>query len=340
MAWEIDPDFALQSRITFGRAGMVACAAAAIAAGGAVLFGSSDAGLSGLLLTPAFVLLFIALPYSALQVIALDRDGRFDQRRLAGRPGLALGAAVLTGSSWLFWVTGAALLLAAVAAGGQVRILDVAVLVALGMAIALLLLVMPDDRAGTWLLRAAVLIVALILAALAQVDVRRSSRWALIRTQRCFSSPPPASRRWYRGDAADASTPRGIFDDAVQPCAAADRHARDAPAGARTGPAQRGRRRHGVGDPGGARGRGHPGRPRRRVASPDTQPTWREAMAIGSCTARCCSPLTTVRPRRSESSNSARSIASGWPASGRGASSSNGAPACRCPSWPSQPPSP
>src|SRR6266699_2486171 len=93
------PDFALQSRITYGRSGPYMWTLACVAALASLLFVSSPR-IAELLLLPGLFLLFIALPYSAIQILGLERDGRFDQHRLAGRPPLALGLAVLAGSSW------------------------------------------------------------------------------------------------------------------------------------------------------------------------------------------------------------------------------------------------
>lgn len=61
MAWEIDPDFALQSRVVFGRKGVllwtVACAAAVVSAATA----SHDFAFGMLLLTPGLACLAVAI---------------------------------------------------------------------------------------------------------------------------------------------------------------------------------------------------------------------------------------------------------------------------------------
>lgn len=218
MRWELDPDFALQSRLTFGRSGMLGCGLAAIAACGAALFGSRSEDLAALLLTPGLILLFVALPYSAVQVVALDRDGRFDQRRLAGRPALSLGAAVLTGSSWLLWLTGGVLFFCAAAAGGQVRLIDLAALLSLGLALALLLLVMPPGRAETWLLRTGIVIVALVLVTLAQVQLPGETAFQLIGRSLLVSGAaiaatafPFAMRRMHRPQSGSMPMPSNIL---------------------------------------------------------------------------------------------------------------------------------
>jgi hypothetical protein len=171
MGWELDPDFALQSRVVFGRTGTlywtIACAAAVASA--ALTSRDSDVGL--LFLTPGLALLFFALPYSAVQLLALERDGRFDQHRLAGRPPLALGTAVLAGASWPMWMTGAVLLACGMRMGAHLRGLDVAALMSAGIAVALSTLALPGGQLEGWLLRVGLAIVALIAAALTQAEM-------------------------------------------------------------------------------------------------------------------------------------------------------------------------
>jgi hypothetical protein len=174
MRWELDPDFALQTRVTFGPAGIafwtLACAAAMAAA--LLMPHTRQVGL--LLLVPGFALLFGALPYSAVQVLALERDGRFDQHRLAGRQPLAMGTAVLTGSSWPIFMTAAVLLVCATTLGAAVRLLDATAVLAAGISFALVLLVLPGGRMETWLLRAGVTLVGLAAAAVTQLEVHEA----------------------------------------------------------------------------------------------------------------------------------------------------------------------
>ena len=202
MAWEIDPDFALQSRVVFGRTGVlfwtIACAAAVVSAATA----SHDSEFAALLLTPGLALLFFALPYSAVQLLALERDGRFDQHRLAGRPPLALGTAVLTGASWPMWMTAGVLLVCGVRMGGHLPVLDAAALMSAGIAVA----------------RVGLAIVALIAVALTQLEVDNSrpfERYAaavlLAGAVAAAVLLPRAMRRLYRPRAAGGRMPSTIL---------------------------------------------------------------------------------------------------------------------------------
>lgn len=203
MAWELDPDFALQSRITYGRSGTYMWTLACVAALASLVFFRTPTT-AKILLVPGLFLLFIALPYSAVQVLALERDGRFDQHRLAGRPPLALGLAVLAGSSWPLWLTAATLIFCAIRMDSGVRV-DLPLLVSLGITLALLMLAMPRGRIETWLLRAAILMAAAIVVFLNQAELDsprplpRYSRMILVAaavTSACAF--PWVMRRMYR----------------------------------------------------------------------------------------------------------------------------------------------
>src|SRR5439155_4304383 len=107
----------------------------------------------------------------AVQILGLERDGRFDQHRLAGRPPLALGLAVLAGSSWPLWLTSTVFLVSAILMDRNVSPVNLGLLVSLGITLALLLLAMPRGRVDTWLLRIAILMAAVIAVFLSQAEL-------------------------------------------------------------------------------------------------------------------------------------------------------------------------
>jgi hypothetical protein len=218
MAWELDPDFALQSRVTFGRGGIAFWTLASLATIASAAVWSESQELGGLLLRPGLTLLFVALPYSAVQVLALERDGHFDQHRLAGRPPLALGAAVLAGSSWPLWMTGAVLLLCASWLGARLQLVDAGVVVSAGVAIALVLLVLPSGRTETWLLRLAVVIVAIVAVAATQIQIGDSRPFQPYAATAMVTAAAVAAlvfpftiRRLYRPASAPLSMPKSIL---------------------------------------------------------------------------------------------------------------------------------
>ena len=150
--WQLNPDFALQSRLSFGRGARYAWALTACA-----LFVGFDGfarevrpGVA--LLRAGGFLLLGALPYGAIQVRALERDGQLDARRLTGRAPVALAAALVGGSAWALLVPAVAFLAAAAAAGETLAPLTVTALLALGTAMSLVLLLMPGPRLESWML--------------------------------------------------------------------------------------------------------------------------------------------------------------------------------------------
>jgi hypothetical protein len=153
MSPTLDPDFALQTRLSFGRDGRYALAIVATA----LIIGFGGIGTDespGIALARAGMLLLIAAPpYAAVNIRALERDGRLDARRLTGRAPHALAAALLAGSSWAMAIPGAALLLAAAVSGRPPSVLMLAAMASLAVAVMLLILVVPAPvRVDSWTL--------------------------------------------------------------------------------------------------------------------------------------------------------------------------------------------
>jgi hypothetical protein len=144
MAWELDPDFALQSRLTFGRR--------ALYLGGWLLVGATLAYVvvsvrngapGGVFPAAGMFFLLIALPYAALQILALEPGGRLDQRRLTGRSAAALGAAMIAGSAWMTLALGVVLIGCGWMTGHPPVYWTLAATMALSAAAAVRLLVVP-----------------------------------------------------------------------------------------------------------------------------------------------------------------------------------------------------
>jgi hypothetical protein len=178
MAWEINPEFALQSRLSFGRGARYAWAAI----GGALFLGFGGFSLDG---RPAFglaqagaFLLLGALPYGAIQVRGLERTGHFDTRRLTGRSPVALGVALVGGSAWALALASIALLSAGRAAGYAFPLFTLAGLVLMGAALGLLVLLLPASTlVDSWML-----LVFLVLGVVVTVHVMGDNRGAALGT--------------------------------------------------------------------------------------------------------------------------------------------------------------
>jgi hypothetical protein len=157
MAWEIDPDFALHSRLSFGRRKVLWLTLAA-ATSVVALFVVPNVRLQGLFGIVGATLIGIAPPYGALHVISLERGHLLDLRRLAGRPSLGWMLASIFGTSWLLLALAVPLLLASPDLGFGV-IPSLATLW-VGMTVALLLLGAPglQDVDGRLLLAVVLLI--------------------------------------------------------------------------------------------------------------------------------------------------------------------------------------
>src|SRR5687767_11088018 len=112
---ELNPDFALQSRLSFGRGArygwLITAGTLVVAFGGFQLQVPFDVGL----LRAGLFLLLASLPYGAIQVRALDRRGHLDARRLTGGSPLGLAIALVGGSAWVLLFSGGAVLLGAAA---------------------------------------------------------------------------------------------------------------------------------------------------------------------------------------------------------------------------------
>ena len=87
IAWRLDPEIALQSRLAFGRGARYAwvfLAAALVLATFDETRGAFN-DVRSLFDRAASLLLLIAFPYGALSLRALDRRRQLDERRLTGR---------------------------------------------------------------------------------------------------------------------------------------------------------------------------------------------------------------------------------------------------------------
>src|SRR5687768_14577263 len=106
MAWELDPDLALQTRLSLGR--RAAALAGMVLAGlwVSLLVSGAQEFVAGLFATVTLLSLVIALPFAAIHVLGLDRDGRLDQQRLSGRTDMRLAVGVFGGAAWLLLAFG------------------------------------------------------------------------------------------------------------------------------------------------------------------------------------------------------------------------------------------
>jgi hypothetical protein len=168
---ELDPDFALQSRLSFGRGARYAWVLTAIAV--FLGFDGTFGGTTALaLVRGGSFLLLAALPYGAIQVRALERSGHLDARRLTGRSPVAMGLALIGGSAWALLLAGAALLATGWAAGQTPPAITLAALLALGLATALVFLLMS----GSMNVDSSMLLALLALGVFSSVHVIGSDR--------------------------------------------------------------------------------------------------------------------------------------------------------------------
>jgi hypothetical protein len=169
---DIDPDFALQSRLSFGRGARYAWVLTAAA----LFLGFNGLSFDAL---PAVAfdragsfLLLAALPYGAIQVRTLERHGHLDARRLTGRSPAALGLALVGGSAGALLFASAALLLVGWVGGQTLPAFTLAALLALGVAMALVLLLLPaSTHVDSW-----ILLVLLLVGVVSTVHVMRDDR--------------------------------------------------------------------------------------------------------------------------------------------------------------------
>jgi hypothetical protein len=169
---DINPDFALQSRLSFGRGARYAWGLAAVAV--VIAFNPrADPNTTAAALARAGAFLLLgALPYGAINVRGLDTGGRLDARRLTGRSPIALALALVGGSAWALLLMGAVLLLAGLAGGASVSAFTLAALLAMGATMALVVLLLPSSaQIDSWLL-----LVLLGLGSVATVYVMGNDR--------------------------------------------------------------------------------------------------------------------------------------------------------------------
>ena len=150
---ELNPDFALQSRLSFGRGARYAWLLSAAA----VLLTLEEGvtgGAPGVTSMRAGALLLLgALPYGAIHVRALERKGQMETRRLTAGSPARLALALIAGSSWALVLSGALLLAAGAAAGHPLAPLTLAAIVALSIAMTLVLLLLPASyQLDSWVL--------------------------------------------------------------------------------------------------------------------------------------------------------------------------------------------
>src|SRR5688572_23194572 len=99
MAWEIDPDVGMQSRLRFGRWAAPAVAIAVAVQVAVLLVPASRAVWAKTFGLLALASLTLAVPFAAVHILAMDGDARLDQQRLSGRSAVRLAAALMTGST-------------------------------------------------------------------------------------------------------------------------------------------------------------------------------------------------------------------------------------------------
>lgn len=206
---ELNPDFRLQSRLSFGRGARYAWVLTAIA-----VFLGFDGTFSGTtalaLVRGGSFLLLAALPFGAIQVRALERNGYLDARRLTGQSPVALGLTLVGGSAWALVLAGAVLLATGWAAGQTPPAITLAALLALGLATALIFLLMS----GTTNVDSSMLLALLALGVFSTVHIMGSHRavalgvlivsglicpWALpLALRRMRGAPPQAGNPAHR----------------------------------------------------------------------------------------------------------------------------------------------
>src|SRR5688572_17029149 len=147
MAWELDPDLALQTRVSLGRR---AVPIAAILLAGFSLSLIVTEGprefAAQLFASTTLLSLIVGLPFAAIHVLSLERDGRLDQQRLSGRSDVRLALVIVGGAAWLLLVFG----LPAFVLGRNLRLspMQVLALAAASAAMTNLLLAVPRVAAA------------------------------------------------------------------------------------------------------------------------------------------------------------------------------------------------
>jgi hypothetical protein len=149
MPLNVDPDFALQTRLSLGpggRYGWIAAAALALL----WLSGPRGDESARIFHVLSVVCLYVALPYGAIHVRLLEYRGHLDLHRLHGRPPAVTLAWLLAGGSWWLLATGAALLVIPAAAGLMDGLATMAT-VTTSAAVAFVLLALPARTSAAWL---------------------------------------------------------------------------------------------------------------------------------------------------------------------------------------------
>ena len=149
MAWELDPDLALHTRLSFGRHAVVVAAITLAGLGLAVTM--ADVPMKEFLPLVAgatLAALVVALPFGAIHILTLERDGRLNQQRLSGRSDARLAVVLFAGASGILILVG----LPALALSRHLDLspMQVAALVLSAGAAAHILIVVPRlSEAGT-----------------------------------------------------------------------------------------------------------------------------------------------------------------------------------------------
>ena len=107
MAWELDPDLALHTRVSLGRRAVLI--AALVLAGftlSLLVAGAPREFAAGLFASTTVLSLIVGLPFAAIHLLSLERDGRLDQQRLSGRSDARLALVVVGGAAWLLLAFG------------------------------------------------------------------------------------------------------------------------------------------------------------------------------------------------------------------------------------------
>ncbi len=107
MRFEFDPDLALHTRLSFGRHAVLV--AVVLLAGLSLAATIASAPGSEFLMLPAgasLAALVVSLPFGAIHILTLDRDGRLDQQRLSGRSDVRLAAVLFAGASGVLFLFG------------------------------------------------------------------------------------------------------------------------------------------------------------------------------------------------------------------------------------------
>lgn len=197
MAWELDPDLAVQTRVSLGRR---AVPIAAIALAGFTLSllisGPPREFAAGLFASVTLVSLIVALPFAAIHVLTLERDGRLDLQRLSGRSDARLALVVVGGASWLLLAFG----LPAFLLGPNIRIapMQVVALAVASAAMTNLMLATPRAASADSRVLAVCVVVFTVAAMATAVVVPTAVRAGLIASTMIWAATVPSVLRRMR----------------------------------------------------------------------------------------------------------------------------------------------